>query len=51
MTLISHSLIIFKIREILRTLDVGGEQSRQFSREIASLKELIIGLEPGKEDI
>lgn len=49
MTLLSDGHIIFALREILQTLDVGGEQSRQFAEEISKLKQLIRSLDPGNE--
>jgi len=49
MTLQSDGHIIFAIREVLRTLDIGGEQSRQFAEEISKLKRLVHCLAPDKE--
>lgn len=41
MTLLSQSEITDRLDEILSGIDVGGEQSRQFASEIASLKKLL----------
>lgn len=49
MTLLSDSQIVFYLREVLRTLDVGGEQSRQFSGEIKILTKLISDLDRTKK--
>lgn len=36
-----NTAVVDKLRDILDSLDSGGEQSRQFSCEIAALKELV----------
>ena len=41
MTLISSTQIIDRLRDALRSIDVGGEQSRQFAGEIESLTTLL----------
>jgi len=41
MTLLSSQEIADRINEALECIDIGGEQSRQFSHEIAILKKLI----------
>ena len=41
MTLISSSQIIDRLGDALTSIDVGGEQSRQFSHEIKILDELL----------
>jgi hypothetical protein len=51
MTLQSDGQIVFAIQEVLRTLDKGGEQSRQFSTEISALRQIISGLTPDKKNI
>ena len=38
------------LKKILRTLDIGGEQSRQFSEEIAMLKETLKTVQPVKDN-
>jgi hypothetical protein len=46
MILFSSSQVIEQLDEILSSIDVGGEQSRQFEMEISSLKSLIEELTP-----
>ena len=41
MTLISGSQIIDRLGDVLTSIDVGGEQSRQFVYEIRILDELL----------
>ena len=41
MTLVRTRLIIDRVSEVLTSLNVGGEQSRQFAREIGSLSTLL----------
>jgi len=41
MTLISSSQIIDRLGDVLTSIDVGGEQSRQFSHEIKIIDELL----------
>ncbi len=41
MTLISSSQIIDRLGDVLTSIDVGGEQSRQFAHEIKVLDELL----------
>ena len=41
MTLLSEGKIVYIIREVLKTLNVGGEQSRQFAEEIKILDTLL----------
>jgi len=41
MTLVSSSQIIDRLGDVLTSIDVGGEQSRQFSHEIKILDELL----------
>jgi len=41
MTLVSRDEIIDRLGDVLTTIDVGGEQSRQFSYEIKILDELL----------
>lgn len=41
MTLLSSSQIINRLGDVLTSIDVGGEQSRQFSNEIKILDELL----------
>ena len=41
MTLLSSSQIIDRLGDVLTSIDVGGEQSRQFSNEIKILDELL----------
>ena len=41
MTLISSSQIIDRLGDILTSINVGGEQSRQFAHEIKILDELL----------
>jgi len=48
MTLLSKDEIIDRLRSALTSIDVGGEQSRQFSHEIKILDELLRDLgQPG----
>lgn len=49
MTLLSVSKIVYFIQEVLKTLDVGGEQSRQFADEIRILSRLISELDRTKK--
>ena len=44
MTLMSSDRIVYCIKEVLETLNVGGEQSRQFAREIELLNTLLKSL-------
>ena len=41
MTLVSKNEIINRLGDVLTSIDVGGEQSRQFSHEIKILDELL----------
>lgn len=41
MTLISQDEIAFRLNELLTSIDVGGEQSRQFAHEIGILNKLV----------
>lgn len=41
MTLLSSSQIIDRLGDVITSIDVGGEQSRQFSNEIKILDELL----------
>ena len=41
MTLVSKDEIIDRLGDVLASIDVGGEQSRQFSHEIKILDELL----------
>ena len=41
MTLLSEGKIIYTVQEVLRALNVGGEQSRQFAEEIKILDTLL----------
>lgn len=41
MTLLSRDEIIDRLKFLLDSIDVGGEQSRQFSNEIAAIRDLI----------
>lgn len=41
MTLLSHIEITDRLNEVLVSIDVGGEQSRQFASEIAILNKLL----------
>ena len=51
MTLQSSHQIVVAIQEVLRNLDRGGKQSRQFSVEISALKRIVNGLLPNKKNI
>lgn len=44
MTLISRDEILDQLTSVLETLDVGGEQSRQFAGEIHTLQEVLKSL-------
>ena len=44
MTLLSKGKIVYCIKEMLEILNVGGEQSRQFAREIELLDTLLKSL-------
>ncbi|MFH1369944.1 MAG: hypothetical protein ABII09_01455 [Planctomycetota bacterium] len=41
MTLVSRDEIIDRLGDVLTSIDVGGEQSRQFSHEIKILDKLL----------
>ncbi len=41
MLLLNRQQIIDKLREVLNSIDVGGEQSRQFASEIRTLDKLL----------
>ena len=45
MTLISSSQIIDRLGDVITSIDVGGEQSRQFAHEIKILDELLKDLD------
>ena len=45
------SKIYEAIEEVLESLDVGGEQSRQFSEEIRTLREVVGHPEPVKDTL
>ena len=49
MTMLSSDEIIDRLEDVLRPIDVGGEQSRQFAREIKILDELLRDLGWSKE--
>ena len=50
MTLISSTQIIDRLKDVLASIDVGGEQSRQFAEEIASLKDALKTLSVVSDD-
>lgn len=50
MTMISSSQIIDRLGDVLTSIDVGGEQSRQFDPEIKILDELLRDLGWSRED-
>ena len=50
MTLLSSSQIIDRLGDVLTSIDVGGEQSRQFAHEIKILDELLRDLGWTKQD-
>ncbi len=45
MTLISNSQIIDRLGDVITSIDIGGEQSRQFAHEIKILGELLRDLD------
>ena len=50
MTMLSSSQIIDRLGDVLTSIDVGGEQSRQFAHEIKILDELLRDLGWTKQD-
>ena len=50
MTLLSSSQIIARLGDVLTSIDVGGEQSRQFAHEIKILDELLRDLGWGRQE-
>ena len=50
MTLLSSNQIIDRLGDVITSIDVGGEQSRQFAREIKIIDELLKDLGWSRED-